>query len=141
MTPSVFRYSRTKVFSYSLPLVLIGLAMSLASDDVWPRVGGLLGSVFFMFVIVIALRSRLEVDSDGLRIRQLSRTHTVRWGTIGHQQVSSLIGSSSVLTMTDEQGRKRAFSLEFFTRSQREMLANAMRAGALGSGRGRPDRK
>jgi len=114
---------------YSLPLALIGLAMCLTSDDILPQVGGLLGSLFFTLVILVSLRFRLEVDSDGLQIRHFRRTHTVNWETIEHQQISHLIGSSSILNMTDVSGRRRAFSLEFFTRSQRVSLASAMRAG------------
>lgn len=142
MTPSLFRYSPAKLFAYSLPLVLGGLFMSLSSDDVWPKVGGQLISLFFTLALVVCLRFRLEVDSDGLRLRHFRRIHTVRWDTIEHQRISHLVSSSSVLTMTDERGRKRAFSLEFFTRSQRASLASAIRTGVTSkSSRGRPERR
>lgn len=124
----VLRYSRVKILLYSQPFALGGVFLRIVQEDWWPQVGGLIMFLTATVCMVWAFRFRLEVDAGGLRVGHLRSTHTLAWDTIDHRTISHGVGSSRILTGADERGRRRAPSLEFFDRSQRKTLAEAMQA-------------
>lgn len=77
----------------------------------------------FALAAVVSLRFRLTVTSTCIELRQLRRSHEVDFSTIGSKRIAAIVGSSLILTMTDTTGHQRSVSLEFFTRSQRRILA------------------
>ncbi len=126
MRSLVLRYSRVNILLYCLPWSLGGVFLRVVQEDWWPQVGGLAMFLSGTVCMVLAFRFRLDVDAGGLHLRYTRTTHTLAWDTIDHRRISHGVGSSRILTGADERGRRRALSLEFFDRSQRKSLAEAI---------------
>ena len=140
MTNKTFRYSSVKALGYTLPFVVIGMFVVVTSESQVAQVGGGTGAAMFALAAVVSLRFRLTVTSTCIELRQLRRSHEVDFSTIGSKQIAAIVGSSSILTMTDTTGHQRAVSLEFFTRSQRRILAATLAEAMSAAGGGRTGR-